>query len=148
MWLSAAEFLASGCMSTFWNVLTGALPPQLSPGDLSAAKTGCSRGPKWLFAQGPGNRTLLCTVQHRHLAFSRPATKKVSQKVHALLARAGLATGSSTVPDGAGVCGSVASQGWSAASEMSFNYRRRKAITPGLSLQMAAPLLGLTSRLP
>lgn len=48
MWLSAVDFLVGGygCMSTFRNVLTGALPPQLSPQDLSGAKTGWSWGQK------------------------------------------------------------------------------------------------------
>lgn len=40
------EFLVCGygCMSAFGNVLTDALPPQLSPQDLSGAKTGWSWG--------------------------------------------------------------------------------------------------------
>lgn len=46
MWPSAVEFLVCGygCMSAFENVLTDALPPQLSPQDLSEAKTGWSWG--------------------------------------------------------------------------------------------------------
>lgn len=59
MWPSAAEFLVLGFgyMCVFGNVLTDALPPQLSPRDLSEAKTGWSWGQERLFTQRDGNRT-------------------------------------------------------------------------------------------
>lgn len=47
---------------------------QLSPQDLSGAKTGWSWGQKGLLTQGGGNRTLLCTLRHLHLAFSMAAS--------------------------------------------------------------------------
>lgn len=86
MWPSAAEFLVAGCTSTFWNVLTGALPPQLSPQDLSGAKTGRSRGQEPLYS-GPGNRTPRCSFHHLQLAFETPATNKISPNLHFLLGR-------------------------------------------------------------
>lgn len=84
------------------------LVSQLSPQDLSGAKTGWSWGQKRLFAPGAGNRTLLCTFQHLHLAFSTPATEKISQNLHFLLGKAALPTGSWTANEGVhGFCGHV-----------------------------------------
>lgn len=77
MWPSAAQSVVSGCgwTGTLWNVLTGALPPQLSPQDLSGAKTGCSRGPSPA-RSGRGNRTLLCTFSTSSSHFQCRQPKK------------------------------------------------------------------------
>lgn len=92
MWPSAVEFLVCGygCMCVFGNVLTDALPAQLSPRDLSGAKTGRWGGQERLFTHRGGNRTqahapLLLSPSVQPPSCRFPRTSKNTCNLHFLI---------------------------------------------------------------